>query len=321
MGFTLDTKISLLNGTEKSFGELMTKKSFWIYSCTNNGKIVPAFAILIERESIPSQIIEITLDNNQMIKCNEDQLFLTRNGRYNAANNLQVGDPLMPLYRRYDIKNDNGHEWILHNHNLKWYRTHHMVYESFNNDKPRVKHHVDFNKLNNDPDNITGMTWKEHTKLHYENFKLLNNYAVSEEGRQKSRETMTKLWNDQQWKEQRIKLNKLNGQKTSLRYAIYRSSKRSSLKEFILLEVQKRNNITENARNNLARYNLLNRNGIKNPTQKQKKAWARNAKIMNKKKWNHKITNLEKGGFEITYNLKMDGHHNFAISAGVYVYA
>ena len=49
MGFTIDTKISLLNGTEKSFGELMTKNSFWIYSCTTDGNFVPGLAIFVEK--------------------------------------------------------------------------------------------------------------------------------------------------------------------------------------------------------------------------------------------------------------------------------
>ena len=31
----------------------------------------------------------------------------------------------------------------------------------------RIRHHINFNKLNNNPDNIRIMNWKEHWQTHY----------------------------------------------------------------------------------------------------------------------------------------------------------
>jgi dCTP deaminase len=78
-----------------------------------------------------------------------------------------------------------------------------------------VIHHIDYNKLNNNPDNLQRMAWEDHTKLHMENCLKLNEYAKSEIGRAKSKELMNQLWAKKDWKEQTLEQNKQNGLKVS----------------------------------------------------------------------------------------------------------
>ena len=55
----------------------------------------------------------------------------------------------------------------------EWVPTHHLAdnynltHKKYYKSAGRVSHHIDFNKLNNDPDNIVRMHWGEHWKIHY----------------------------------------------------------------------------------------------------------------------------------------------------------
>lgn len=104
--FTGDTKIRLVDGRSLSFLDII--KEF------NEGKINYVYSInehtgLIEPKKIENawcsghtnKLIEITLDNNETIRCTPNHLFMLRNGVYCEAQNLKVDDSLMPS----DLKN------------------------------------------------------------------------------------------------------------------------------------------------------------------------------------------------------------------------
>jgi intein/homing endonuclease len=44
------------------------------------------------------ELVEITLDNDEKIKCTLNHKFMVRNGTYIEAQDLKEGDSLMPLY-------------------------------------------------------------------------------------------------------------------------------------------------------------------------------------------------------------------------------
>jgi len=44
------------------------------------------------------ELVEITLDNDEKIKCTLNHKFMVRNGTYIEARDLKEGDSLMPLY-------------------------------------------------------------------------------------------------------------------------------------------------------------------------------------------------------------------------------
>jgi hypothetical protein len=336
--FTKDTKISLLNGEEKSFEQLIKEKlnSFWVYSCDEKGNIVPGLAHSPRKTGEKRPILKITLDNNEQIKCTENHLFMLRDGSYKEAINLSIGESLMPLYRRKSTTEGmKGYDMFWNNNKKKYELTHRYIYAFMNGGKyeDEVVHHIDFNKLNNNPDNMVGMTWKDHTKLHNEQVKLLEGYSKSEQGRLKSKELMEKLWSNNEWNKKTREQNKLNGEKSQLKFSILRSKKKLSIKEFILREVNKIDKKKTIAINNLKNHNEGVSKGIIKPTEKQIQARRINgknnlskerrsiiAKQLNEKRWNHKIVNIEKTGQEDVYDITVEKYHNFALSAGVFVH-
>lgn len=214
--FTKDTKISLLDGREVTFEYLVenySNKEFYVYSYDlEKNKIVAGKAHSPRKTCESKEILKITLDNGEEIKCTTNHPFLLKNGEYKNAEELEIGQSLMPLYRKKDKR---GYEMILDTE--KWVYTHRTMADwsqRKNHPKRTVVHHVDFNKTNNDPTNLQLMTWNEHTELHASQSILLTNYAQSEQGRQKSRELMSALWADPVWKENRLKQNSINGIKT-----------------------------------------------------------------------------------------------------------
>jgi DNA gyrase subunit A len=99
--FTGDTKIKLLDGTEKSFAELSSlppEEIFYVYSVNSEGKIVVGEGrhSRITRKS--AELVEVELDNGRKIRCTPDHRFLLRDGTYKEAQHLTSDDSLMAGY-------------------------------------------------------------------------------------------------------------------------------------------------------------------------------------------------------------------------------
>jgi len=165
VSFTGDTKVSLLSGDEVDIKDLVGKKEFYIYSYDHyTNSIVPGRAHSCRKTKQNVPILKITLDNGEVIRCDYDERFLLRNRRYRLARELEVGDSLMPLYRRFT---DRGYE-ELRQPMGKWEKTHRIVYNwkyGFIKKKP-VTHHKDYDKLNNPPGNMLAMSWNGHFWFH-----------------------------------------------------------------------------------------------------------------------------------------------------------
>lgn len=213
-----DTKISLLDGRDISlkdahveFGE----NEFWVYSCDENKKIVPGKAHSLRKTGINKKLLSIKLDSGEIVKCTPDHQILMRDGTYKEAQNLTEGDSLMPLYKKYSTqKQMSGYEMILQPDSKTWQYTHRAMAESFERYKG-VIHHKDFNKRNNIPTNLELMSWEDHTILHMNETKKLLEYSKSDNGRNKSRELMSNLWKNPEWREKALIRIRENGKKTS----------------------------------------------------------------------------------------------------------
>jgi len=118
---TGDTKISLADGSVKCIKDLVGISYFYVYSYDIKNKkieIGKAHSARVTRKD--QKILKITLDNGLSVRCTVDHPFLTRSGKYKNAEDLVIGDSLMPLYRKKSnrIKKNkyivNGYEEVYH---------------------------------------------------------------------------------------------------------------------------------------------------------------------------------------------------------------
>jgi len=181
--FTKDTKVKLTDGRNLTFEELIKESekgkrnyTFTFNPCTKRIEIAE---IKNPRLTIPkAEIIKVTLNNGEEIKCTLNHKFMLRDGTYREAKDLRIGDSLMPLYTRlYDGEKDEnlkGYEIVYQPMKDNWDFVHHLADELnlrkgvYERSAGRIRHHLDFNKLNNNPDNIQRILWKDHWKLHKE---------------------------------------------------------------------------------------------------------------------------------------------------------
>jgi len=99
--FTGDTKIKLLDGTEKTFEELAKlnpEEIFYVYSVDETGEIVVGEGKNSRVTRKNARLIELTIDNGETIRCTPDHRFMLRDGTYKEAKDMTSDDSLMPGY-------------------------------------------------------------------------------------------------------------------------------------------------------------------------------------------------------------------------------
>jgi hypothetical protein len=181
---TGDTKVPLLSGKTLTMSELSgldwsTSRDIWVYSADPaTGEFRPG---RVKKAWATKQVYElyhIALDNGEVVKCTANHPFLCRDGLYRRADELIVGQSLMPLYRKLSSKKEgdfqNGYEKVLNNATGKWCYTHRLVadFVSIPDDPSRlieqnyVIHHIDCDKRNNSPENLVKMGKKAHVLYH-----------------------------------------------------------------------------------------------------------------------------------------------------------
>src|SRR4030042_1271600 len=175
--FTKDTKVKLADGRALSFGQLVKEdsegKQNYTYTINNNGHIETSRIIKPRLTIKDAKIMKIVLDNGEEIRCTLNHRFMLRNGEYKEARELKSGDSLMPLYTRISTKEEYsedlaGYELILQPNDGQWIFAHNLA-DEFNlrnrvyaKSKGRVRHNKDFNKQNNNPENVERMHWAEN---------------------------------------------------------------------------------------------------------------------------------------------------------------
>ncbi len=205
--FTKDTKVKLADGRSLSFEDLIKeyKKGKKNYTYTVN----PTGLISIAEIKNPrvtrknTEIMKIILDNGEEIKCTPNHLFMMKDSVYKKAKDLKFGESLMPLYEKLSEKTDylnrDGYILIYQNKIDEWIPAHHLAdnynltAKKYSKREGRVRHHLDFNKLNNNPDNIQRMDWGEHWRIHYEQ---TANLHKKKEYREKIAEGRKKFWSN-----------------------------------------------------------------------------------------------------------------------------
>jgi DNA gyrase subunit B len=178
--FSGDTQVALVDGRSLSFLDLIEEqkegKTNYCYTISKQGDIAISEIENIRRTKRNSTVVKVTLDNQEEIVCTPDHKFMLRDGSYRQAKNLSPKDSLMPLYKKLSEKKGRitieGYEMVFNSSNHRWIFTH-LLSDKYNLKKKIYskntgvyRHHIDFNKLNNRPDNITRMKKDEHLKFH-----------------------------------------------------------------------------------------------------------------------------------------------------------
>ncbi|MEA2113034.1 MAG: ATP-binding protein, partial [Patescibacteria group bacterium] len=197
--FSGDTEVVLLDGRNVSFKELVKEyeegKDNYCYTIGKNGDIETA---LIENPRITkknTKVIKIILDNDEEIVCTPDHKFMLRDGEYKEAKDLKKVDSLMPLRKQLSRLDERitikGYEMVFNLANNNWIFTH-LLSDKYNLEKNIYSkgvnehiHHIDFNKLNNSPDNLKRLSKEEHLLFHTEHLKKT---LHTEEAKNKARE-------------------------------------------------------------------------------------------------------------------------------------
>jgi DNA gyrase subunit B len=181
-----NTKIALVDGRDLSFIDLIKEdkngKINYCYTMQKNGHIGIAPILNPRLTKQQAKIIKITLDNGEILRCTPDHLFRLVDGKYKKAIELTRKDSLAPLYRKITSETDKtplkGYELVFDPKNKKWIYTHVLsdIYNLNNNvyysSRGSHRHHIDFNKRNNNPTNIRRVTKKEHIDIHHKHLKL-----------------------------------------------------------------------------------------------------------------------------------------------------
>lgn len=167
--FRGDTRVALVDGTSITLEEMTIRSGqgeyFWGYSIGSNGRII---VTLLEnpRYVATDKLYDILLDNGEHIYCTPDHEFITRDGYYVRADNLRPGSSLMPLYRN----TFRGYEGVYQPVSGTYLSTHRMaddwnIRHAIYDDIPGThRHHIDYDRRNNNPSNIQRVSASEHAK-------------------------------------------------------------------------------------------------------------------------------------------------------------
>ncbi len=175
-----ETKIALVDGRNLSFFELIEEeqagKKNYCYTIKKDGLVGVGEIKNVRRTKQNTEVIKVILDNDEEIICTPDHKFLMRNGEYKQAKEILTKDSLMPLHRKIAPKGGlitiDGYEMTFCPATHKWIFTH-LLADKYNlengiyqKETNSVIHHKDYDKLNNDPDNLFRMEKMEHLIFH-----------------------------------------------------------------------------------------------------------------------------------------------------------
>ena len=184
--FVGKTEVALVDGRSLSFLELVKEakegKQNYCYTLLDDGSIGIEKILYPRMTKKNAKLVKVTLDNGETIVCTPDHRFMLRNGEYREAQALQKKDSLMPLNRKLsEIKHRitiEGYEMLLNPATHKWVFTH-MLSDRYNlkekvyfKEDGEDRHHIDFNKRNNNPNNLVRLSKETHLKIHQDHLQF-----------------------------------------------------------------------------------------------------------------------------------------------------
>ena len=188
--FTGDTKVRLVDGRSLTFLELVDEynsgKTNYVYSINlETHRIEPKPILKAWCSGKNAKLLEITLDNDEIIKCTPNHKFMLRNGEYCFAKDLMIEDSLMPLYTKYPNRGLSKYRMYYEPFEDSWHYEHRQFAKEVFDEKYLV-HHKNCNPCDNNPDNLIWMSKAAHVLKHSE----LQTGAQSPESKSKRIESL-----------------------------------------------------------------------------------------------------------------------------------
>lgn len=338
---TGDTVIPLLDGSYPTIRELAEgdRDEFWLYSATSDGKVVPGRGHSARLTKRNAELIELTLDNGESVRCTLDHPIMMRDGTYQEADFVLPGDSLMPLYTR-EVRRGNHSTYRQVKHPSGVWQMAHVAVDRYLNGSignGQVVHHADFDSLNNDPSNLVRMDRSEHMELHVTNGRSnLLKYLKSDQNRKNVSKQLKGLWEDPEWaRRQRMRACAVGGSHPMPEHMKQMHSKRwrrdgnpryrRDLSAEQILQAAPDHESLKSLSNAIS----LDRRAIRRILAEAGIEWKgflqahgfTKGRFQKSTACNHQVVEVRYLEHrEDTYDLTVDQHHNFAIGAGVFVH-
>lgn len=161
--FSMDTRVSLLDGRELSIADIEKEigngKTLWTYSCEPlTGRVVPGLITWAGVTKKSARVMKITLSNGEQIICTPEHKFPVYEQEFKRADEFTVGDSMIPLYRRKESISDskNDCEQYFDNYTREWNYTHRMIADYSKeaiieySDKNHDSQQIEYNSWNKD---------------------------------------------------------------------------------------------------------------------------------------------------------------------------
>ena len=242
--FRGDTRVALLDGTAPTLEDMARRaeggEMFWGYSLGENGRLIAA-RLEAPRYIGRDNLVAVELDNGRVIHATPDHQFMLRDGRWLAAAELQPGTSLMPLYRNLSRGYEtvyhplSGHAHLTHRLADDWNLRHGIYTEAAGSHR----HHVDHDRLNNNPWNIVRMPAGAHIAHH--NLQNFGPDFDSEEHSAAIRAALQRRLQDPQWAE---RYAQLQSERAS---AFWQEDRYAQARERLLLQRQQTSDATREA--------------------------------------------------------------------------
>ncbi len=198
--FSGDTKVALVDGRNLSFKELVEEekqgRKNYCYTINESGSIAVAPIKSPRITKKDAAVIKLILDSGEEITCTPDHRFMLADRSFTEAQKLTSKESLMPLRRQLSHMGKRitieGYEMVFDPAQARWIFTH-LLSDAYNlkeavyeNDSLKShRHHQDFNKRNNNPDNLLRLSKEEHLDIHRKQAKrTLHRPDVIEKSRQ-----------------------------------------------------------------------------------------------------------------------------------------
>lgn len=303
--FVGETRISLMDGTQQTLASLADREEpFWVYSVGKDLNLVPGRAVCVKTGD-NAKLVRVVVSGGDEIICTPDHQFMLPDGSYRRADELEFNTSLMPLYRKWQSR--DGYESSSLGRG-KSRLTHVLVWESLNGPVPdgHVVHHKNHCHFNNAPDNLTLMTASDHSSYHRMVGHSFDN-------------------SDADFRALRlagIERSKLNPVVTKQRARVGAQNIRAYMRE----NPEHFASVTAGNGKRGAKYlDDFNRSPrecdecgdvLPNPAACRWHKVREHAQVEN-----HKVISVEALEYQAdVYCLQVEGHHNFALSAGVFVH-